>query len=235
MLVLDAATSRVASFLSGVPKERLAAAAARCGAHARAVYYYETHMRETAAVYTQGTNIAANDLALANRTPLPSGGLNPASFFTRFNYPNATLSACLEVYGAINDVDGMAGLMALLPGRPTREEALAAAERAGDWGEVLAMHSAGLDQVLAGSSQLVSDSLPISSSACSRSPLTQCHRERQRSVTLCVAGNAQVCRLPLWYTCLSAVHPGTAVSISRACCLPVSLLDPVGLGLATSG
>ncbi|KAL6744647.1 hypothetical protein V8C86DRAFT_3152686, partial [Haematococcus lacustris] len=85
--------AKVAAFLDGIPKQQLAQAALRCGAHARALQYYETWVRSV-----QG------------------GGLNPAACNSNIQYTSSQVSFLLAVYGQLEEPDGIAGLVQLRPG-----------------------------------------------------------------------------------------------------------------------
>ncbi|GFR46173.1 hypothetical protein Agub_g7701, partial [Astrephomene gubernaculifera] len=112
----------VRAFIESIPKETLARAASRCGAHARAVQTFEAHMRSEAMRAAQQQP----------GRPLPSsGGLNAAAEVTRPQYKNinADVSFLLEAYGQLGEPDGLAGLCAMRPGGLSEADQVLVAER----------------------------------------------------------------------------------------------------------
>ncbi|KAL3137629.1 hypothetical protein ABBQ38_004906 [Trebouxia sp. C0009 RCD-2024] len=110
----------VHELLGSIPQDLLAQAAAQCGAHARALMHYETHLRST-----QG------------------GGLNPVAHRNTY-YSDDEVSFLQEVYGKLEEPDGLGGLLRLRQGPPRLQDQLLAAEKAGSWSEALALHEQGL-------------------------------------------------------------------------------------------
>jgi serine/threonine-protein kinase ATR len=108
---------KVSTFLTTIPKNTLARAAAACGAHARALLHYETHLRATRG---HGAN-------LAGTRALPSYGDGEVTFL-------------LEIYSKLEEPDGLEGLMKLRQGGPRPEDQRLAAEKAGSWGEALSLY-----------------------------------------------------------------------------------------------
>jgi serine/threonine-protein kinase ATR len=108
---------QVSNFLSAIPKNTVARAAAACGAHARALLHYETYLRATRG---HGANPAATKV-------LPSYGDDEVTFL-------------LEIYSKLEEPDGLEGLMKLRQGGPRPEDQRLAAEKAGSWGEALTLY-----------------------------------------------------------------------------------------------
>uniref|UniRef100_A0A7R9VTK1 Serine/threonine-protein kinase ATR n=1 Tax=Chlamydomonas euryale TaxID=1486919 RepID=A0A7R9VTK1_9CHLO len=113
---LPAYLTRVADFLDGIPTRSLAQAASRCGAHARALQYFETYVR------------AEN-----------GGAMNPAAHVSVVYKPDQ-VSFLLEVYGQLEEPDGLSGLVRLRQGGLTRSDQILVAEKAGSWGEALTLY-----------------------------------------------------------------------------------------------
>ncbi|KAF5833342.1 hypothetical protein DUNSADRAFT_10383 [Dunaliella salina] len=117
MARLPPSAQAVADFLARIPKQHLAQAASRCGAHARALQDYESYVRSA-----QG------------------GGLNPSAHKSDVIYQSSQVSFLLEVYGQLEEPDGLAGLMHLRHGGLTPMDQVIAAEKAGSWSEALALY-----------------------------------------------------------------------------------------------
>lgn len=117
--VLPAHVVPVAAMLEGIPKQALSEAAFRCGAHARALQYFETYVRG-----------------------VRGGGLNPAAAPTRaeVSYTDEQVSFLLDVYGQLGESDGLAGLVQLRAGGLTPADQILAAEKAGASSEALALY-----------------------------------------------------------------------------------------------
>ncbi len=107
---------RLAQLLSAIPQDVLANAALGVGANARALMYYESYVREK-----QG------------------GALNPAAL-TSVHYSDQHVSFLQEVYGRLEDPDGLEGVVMLRKGGPTLRDRLVSAHNTGRWAEALAMH-----------------------------------------------------------------------------------------------
>lgn len=117
---------KVQNMLHVIPKDLLAGAASRCGAHARALLYYETHMRSE-----------------------HGGGINIASASSRNGtFLDHEVSFLLEIYGFLEEPDGLDGFINMKSGGPKLEDQRWAAEKAGSWSEALALY----DQALAATS-----------------------------------------------------------------------------------
>ncbi|KAL0053239.1 hypothetical protein WJX82_003001 [Trebouxia sp. C0006] len=110
----------VHQLLASIPQDLLAQAAAQCGAHARALLHYETHLRSK-----------------------EGGGLNPVAHKNIY-YSDDEVSFLQEVYGKLEEPDGLAGLLRLRQGPPRLQDQLLAAEKAGSWSEALALHEQAL-------------------------------------------------------------------------------------------
>ncbi|GAB4817356.1 hypothetical protein N2152v2_004402 [Parachlorella kessleri] len=115
---------RVRQLLNTIPKDLLAQAASQCGAHARALQYYETHVR------------ASHN----------GGGLNPGAL-TSAQYSDADVSFLLEVYGRLEEPDGLEGLVKLRQGGARPEDQRLAAEKAGNWAEAATLYEQALQHV----------------------------------------------------------------------------------------
>ncbi|KAK9807336.1 hypothetical protein WJX73_002849 [Symbiochloris irregularis] len=111
-----AADARVAKLVAAIPGDLLAHAAHTCGAHARALQYYEQHVRES-----KGNTL--------------NSMVHAAPAFT-----DGEVSFMQEVYGKLEEPDGLAGLARLRPGGPRFEDQMLAAEKAGHWGEALTLY-----------------------------------------------------------------------------------------------
>jgi serine/threonine-protein kinase ATR len=107
---------RLGEVLAGVPREALARAAARAGAHARALRHFEAHAR---AARGGGANVAAARSAA---------------------FSDEEVSFLIEAYGALEEPDGLEGLVKLRRGGPTEADQRLAAEAAGSWGEALTLY-----------------------------------------------------------------------------------------------
>ncbi|KAG2423364.1 hypothetical protein HYH02_015337 [Chlamydomonas schloesseri] len=133
---LPARAQHVRAFIESIPMETLARAASRCGAHARAVQTFETHMRSEA--------IKAH--AATQSRSATSGGLNPAADISRPQYKalNADVSFLLEAYGQLGEPDGLAGLCAMRPSGLSEADQVLVAERAGQWGDAMALYESAM-------------------------------------------------------------------------------------------
>ncbi|XP_020579052.1 serine/threonine-protein kinase ATR [Phalaenopsis equestris] len=103
--------SNVYELLSAIPKVTLAKASFRCHAHARALMYFESHVREN------------------------SGSFNPAAESSGF-FSDEDISFLMEIYSVLDEPDGLSGL-ANLRKSSTLQDQLLINEKAGNWAEVL--------------------------------------------------------------------------------------------------
>ncbi|PSC70468.1 serine threonine-kinase ATR isoform X1 [Micractinium conductrix] len=110
----------IEQLLAAMPKQLLAQAASQCGAHARSLQYFESHVRK---VY--------------------QGALNPAAYRSAA-YGDAEVSYLQEVYGKLEEPDGLQGLVRLRQGGPRPEDQRLAAEKAGNWSEALTLYEQAL-------------------------------------------------------------------------------------------
>jgi len=108
---------KVSTFLTAIPKNTVARAAAACGAHARALLHYETHLRATR-----------------------GHGANPVGTRALPSYGDGEVTFLLEIYSKLEEPDGLEGLMKLRQGGPRPEDQRLAAEKAGSWGEALSLY-----------------------------------------------------------------------------------------------
>eukprot|EP00878_Enallax_costatus_P022474 GHUV01023843.1.p1 GENE.GHUV01023843.1~~GHUV01023843.1.p1 ORF type:complete len:1333 (+),score=447.74 GHUV01023843.1:514-3999(+) len=121
---LPAFVSNVATLVNAVPIQTMAEAALRCGSYARALQFFEVHVRAK-----------------------HGGGLNPAAYnggCSSYNYDD--VSFLLEVYGHLEEPDGLAGLVQLRQGGLTAADQILVAEKAGDWSEAVALYEQALAQ-----------------------------------------------------------------------------------------
>ena len=109
--------SKINLLLSEIPRNTVARSAAACGAHARALLYYETFLRAS-----------------------HGRGANPASFQPPPAYADKEVTFLLEVYSKLEEPDGLDGLMKLRQGEPRPEDQRVVAEKAGSWGEALTLY-----------------------------------------------------------------------------------------------
>ncbi|KAK9842495.1 hypothetical protein WJX81_002719 [Elliptochloris bilobata] len=113
--------ARCAELLAALPAELLARAAFCGGAHARALRGFEVHVRAKAG----------------------GGGLNPAALRCA-PFDHADVSFLQEVYGKLEEPDGLAGLLRLRTGGPRLQDQVLAAEKAGCWSDALALYEQAL-------------------------------------------------------------------------------------------
>ena len=99
-----------------IPRVKLANAASKCGAHARALLYYETYLRLTKG---NGANIAAS-------------GTSKLS--------DEEVSNLLEIYSKLEEPDGLDGIMKLRQGASKLEDQRLAAEKNGSWTEACSLY-----------------------------------------------------------------------------------------------
>ena len=99
-----------------IPRIKLAYAASSCGAHARALLYYETHLRMTKG---NGANLAA-----AGQPELVDEEVN----------------LLMEIYSKLEEPDGIDGIMKLRQGTTKLEDQRLAAERNGSWTEACSLY-----------------------------------------------------------------------------------------------
>ena len=112
---------RVALLLNTVPQIHLARAAYHCGAHARALKHFEMHLRNTKKCH----------------------GLNTPSYDGKFNIEDEDLSFLIETYSHLEEPDGIGGLIKMRTESRLSDKTLAA-EKAGNWSEVLAIYEEAL-------------------------------------------------------------------------------------------
>ncbi|ONK66743.1 uncharacterized protein A4U43_C06F11490 [Asparagus officinalis] len=103
--------NNVSELLSAIPKVTLAKASFRCHAHARALMYFESHVRET------------------------SGSSNPAAESSGI-FADEDISFLMEIYGSLDEPDGLSGLANLRKSLSLQDQLLIN-EKAGNWAEVL--------------------------------------------------------------------------------------------------
>ncbi|UPR01432.1 phosphatidylinositol kinase [Chloropicon primus] len=118
---------RVSKLLESVPQISLAHAAYNCGAHARALKHYEMHLRDE----------------------VKCKGLNPPAFDGKFNIPDQDLSFLIETYSHLEEPDGIGGLIGMREESRLCDKTLAA-EKAGNWSEVLAIYEEALQDGASG-------------------------------------------------------------------------------------
>ena len=104
--------SYVSELLSAIPKVTLAKASFRCQAYARALLYFESHVRES------------------------SGSFNPASEQHSVIFSDKDISFLMEIYSGMDEPDGLSGLAALRKSS-TLQDQLLINKKAGNWAEVL--------------------------------------------------------------------------------------------------
>ena len=102
--------------IEDIPRIKLAKAASKCGAHARALLYYETHLRLSGG---KGANIAA-------------------ASSTKFSDDEVTF--LLGLYSKLEEPDALGGVMKLRQGTSTLEDQRLAAEKNGSWGEASSLY-----------------------------------------------------------------------------------------------
>ncbi|TVU07548.1 hypothetical protein EJB05_40909, partial [Eragrostis curvula] len=105
--------SNVAELLAAIPKVTLARASLRCQAHARALMYFESHVREK------------------------SGSSNPAAECSG-SFLDDDISFLMEIYGGLDEPDGLLGLANLRKSSCLQDQ-LIINEKAGNWAEVLTL------------------------------------------------------------------------------------------------
>ncbi|PKA50257.1 Serine/threonine-protein kinase ATR [Apostasia shenzhenica] len=103
--------SNVSELLSAIPKVTLSKASLRCHAHARALMYFESHVREKC------------------------GSFNPAAESSGM-FSDDDISFLMEIYSSLDEPDGLLGL-ANLRKSSTLQDQLIINEKAGNWAEVL--------------------------------------------------------------------------------------------------
>ncbi|KAJ7539120.1 hypothetical protein O6H91_11G077400 [Diphasiastrum complanatum] len=101
----------VSQVLAAIPKQALAGASFRCQAYARAFLYFETYVREKC------------------------GALNPAAESTG-SFAHKDVTFLLEIYGGLDEPDGLSGLALLRSSSSLRDQVLIN-EKAGNWAEAL--------------------------------------------------------------------------------------------------
>ncbi|CAM0908690.1 unnamed protein product [Alopecurus aequalis] len=105
--------SNVAELLAAIPKVTLAKTSFRCQAHARALAYFESHVREK------------------------SGSSNPAAECSG-TFSDDDISFLMEIYGGLDEPDGLLGLANLRKSSSLQDQ-LIINEKTGNWAEVLTL------------------------------------------------------------------------------------------------
>ena len=99
-----------------IPRIKLAHAASTCGAHARALLYYETHLRMT-----------------------KGNGANPAAA-EQPELVDEEVNLLMDIYSKLEEPDGLDGIMKLRRGTTKLEDQRLAAERNGSWTEACSLY-----------------------------------------------------------------------------------------------
>ncbi|KAI3446300.1 hypothetical protein Pfo_002965 [Paulownia fortunei] len=102
---------RVSELLGAIPKITLAKASFRCQAYARSLLYFESYVRDK------------------------SGAFNPASERSGV-FEDKDISFLMEVYGGLDEPDGLSGLASLRKSKSLQDHLLIN-KKAGNWAEVL--------------------------------------------------------------------------------------------------
>jgi serine/threonine-protein kinase ATR len=121
------------TMIDDIPRAKLANAAASCGAHARALLYYETHLRLT---HGNGSNVSAHS------SPKLS---------------DQEVNMLMNVYTKLEEPDGLDGIMKLRQGTAKVEDQRLAAERNGSWTEACSLYELELSHKGTESRELTSD------------------------------------------------------------------------------
>ena len=114
--------SRLQQMLESIPKIKLSAAATKCGAHARALLYYEAHLREARG--------GAANIAAANSV----------------DFEDEDVSMLLGIYDRLEEPDGIDGIMKLRKGARKVSDQQLAAEKNGSWAEALTLYELDLKE-----------------------------------------------------------------------------------------
>ncbi|KAI3441185.1 Non-specific serine/threonine protein kinase [Psidium guajava] len=101
----------VSELLAAIPKVSLARASFRCQAYARALMYFESHVRES------------------------TGSFNPAAE-TSNTFEDGDVSYLMEIYSCLDEPDGLSGLACLRRSLSLQDQLLIN-KKAGNWAEVL--------------------------------------------------------------------------------------------------
>eukprot|EP00850_Spirogloea_muscicola_P002685 SM000010S04323 [mRNA] locus=s10:934582:948443:- [translate_table: standard] len=110
----------VEELLAAIPKEALARASYRCKAYARALLYFEFHVRERC------------------------GTLNPAAEKSG-SFCAEDVSFLLEMYSGLDEPDGLAGLSRLRGSVTSLQDQMLIHEKAGNWAEALTCYEQALE------------------------------------------------------------------------------------------
>eukprot|EP00850_Spirogloea_muscicola_P000260 SM000001S04662 [mRNA] locus=s1:1542427:1556327:- [translate_table: standard] len=110
----------VEELLAAIPKEALARASYRCKAYARALLYFEFHVRERC------------------------GTLNPAAEKSG-SFCAEDVSFLLEMYSGLDEPDGLAGLSRLRGSITSLQDQMLIHEKAGNWAEALTCYEQALE------------------------------------------------------------------------------------------
>ncbi|KAI4367378.1 hypothetical protein MLD38_023121 [Melastoma candidum] len=108
---LQSQCKNVSELLAAISKVTLARASFRCQAYARALMYFESHVRKK------------------------SGSFNPAAWSSS-TFEDADISYLMEIYSFLDEPDGLSGL-ACLRKLPSLQDQLLINKKAGNWAEVL--------------------------------------------------------------------------------------------------
>ncbi|WOK94665.1 serine/threonine-protein kinase ATR isoform X1 [Canna indica] len=128
------AMHNVSELLSSIPKVTLAKASFRCQAHARALMYYESHVREKSGSF----NPAAVRSSFDN--PGKSSSSDPAATSSDIDnlFADEDISYLMEIYSGLDEPDGLSGLANLRKASRLQDQLLIN-EKAGNWAEVLTL------------------------------------------------------------------------------------------------
>ncbi|RRT68072.1 hypothetical protein B296_00005474 [Ensete ventricosum] len=134
--VENEAVSNVVELLSSIPKVTLAKASFRCQAHARALMYFESYVRETSGSFNPAATSGLESLNMPGKL----GSLDPAG--ARSNLDNLfsveDISFLMEIYSGLDEPDGLSGLANLRKVSKLQDQLLIN-EKAGNWAEVLTL------------------------------------------------------------------------------------------------
>ncbi|XP_042464961.1 serine/threonine-protein kinase ATR-like isoform X2 [Zingiber officinale] len=201
----------VSGLLASIPKVTLAKASFTCQAHARALMYFESHVREK------------------------SGSFNPAAVRIRFNkseessstdsdylFGDEDISFLMEIYSGLDEPDGLSGLANLRKTSKLQDQLLIN-EKAGNWAEVLTLCEQAL-QMEPSSVQRHSDFLNCLLNMCHLQAMVThvdglISRIPQHNKTWCMQGAQAAWRLGRWDLMdeyLSSAEKDVASNISES-------------------
>ncbi|CAL9149410.1 serine/threonine-protein kinase ATR isoform X2 [Musa acuminata AAA Group] len=134
--VENEAIGNVVELLSSIPKVTLAKASFRCQAHARALMYFESYVRETSGSFNPA---ATSGLESLNK-PGKLGSLDPAGARSNLDdlFSVEDISFLMEIYSGLDEPDGLSGLANLRKVSKLQDQLLIN-EKAGNWAEVLTL------------------------------------------------------------------------------------------------